>query len=102
MLFHVDMIYLAKQAKRNVEKNFAKEMRTVAKSNPERDFFNFMSKRRKYAAVFYSLSSEQEHFTHGMYIRALIRPSGEKIEPIMFNDGMMQTFSGAVPTSTSR
>ena len=51
MLFHVDMIYLAKQAKRNVEKNFAKEMRTVAKSNPERDFFNFMSKRRKYAAV---------------------------------------------------
>ena len=26
-------------------------MRTVAKSNPERDFFSFMSKRRKYADV---------------------------------------------------
>ena len=32
-------------------KKFAKEMRTIAKSNPERDFFSFMSKRRKYAYV---------------------------------------------------
>ena len=46
MLFHVDMIYLAKQAKRDVEKNFA-----LTKSNPERDFFSFMSKQRKYAYV---------------------------------------------------
>ena len=50
MLFHVDMIYLAKQAKRDVEKSFA-EMRTVTKSNSEWDFFSFMSKRRKYADV---------------------------------------------------
>ena len=35
MLFHVDMIYLGKQAKRGVEKSF--EMRTVTKSNTERD-----------------------------------------------------------------
>ena len=49
MLFHVDMIYLAKQAKCDVEKAF--EMRTVTKSNPELDFFSFMPKRRKYADV---------------------------------------------------
>ena len=47
MLFHVDMIYLAKQAKRGVEKKAL----FVTKSNPERDFFRFMSKRRKYANV---------------------------------------------------
>ena len=34
MLFHVDMIYLAKQAKRDVEKSF--EMRTETKSNNDR------------------------------------------------------------------
>ena len=46
MLFHVDMICLGKQAKRDVEKSFA-----LTKSNPERDFFSFMSKRRKYTDV---------------------------------------------------
>ena len=51
MLFHVDMIYLAKQAKRDVEKSFYSEMRTVTNSNPVRDFFSFMSKRRKFADV---------------------------------------------------
>ena len=51
MLFHVDVIYLAKQAKRDVEKKLCFEMRTVTKSNPEQDFFSFMSKRRKYADV---------------------------------------------------
>ena len=51
MLIHEDMIYLAKQAKRDVEKKLCFEMRTVLKSNLERDFFNFMSKRRKYADV---------------------------------------------------
>ena len=51
MLFHVDMIYLAKEAKRDVEKKLCFEMRTVSKSNPERDFFSFMSKPRKYADV---------------------------------------------------
>ena len=45
------MIYLAKQAKRNVEKKLCFDMRTVIKSNQERDFFSFMSKRRKYADV---------------------------------------------------
>ena len=50
MLFHVDMIYLAKQAKRDFEKSFF-EVKTVTKSNPEWDFFSFMSKRRKYSDV---------------------------------------------------
>ena len=39
----------AKQTKRYVEKKLCFEMRTVTRSNPERDFFTFMSKRRKYA-----------------------------------------------------
>ena len=51
MQFHEDMIDLAKQAKRDVEKKLCFEMRTVTNSNPERDFFSFMSKRRKYAYV---------------------------------------------------
>ena len=32
MLFHVDMIYIAKQAKRDVEKKLCFEIRTVTKS----------------------------------------------------------------------
>ena len=51
MLFQVDMIYLAKQAKRDVEKKLCFEMRTITISNQERDFFSFVSKRRKYADV---------------------------------------------------
>ena len=41
MLFHVDMSYLVKQAKCDVEKKLYFEMRTVTKSNPEQDFFSF-------------------------------------------------------------
>ena len=50
-------------------------MRTVTKSNPERDFFSFMSKRRKLCKCFASFSSEQAHFTHGMYITNSSYPS---------------------------
>ena len=63
MLFHVDMIYLAKQAKRDVETNLCFEMRTVTKSNPELDFFSFMPR----------FSLEQAYFTHGMCKTAFIR-----------------------------
>ena len=59
MLFHVDMIYLAKQAKRDVEKKLCFEMRTVTKSNQELDFFNFMPKRRKYVDVFEVLAQNK-------------------------------------------
>ena len=59
MLFHVDMIYLAKQAKRDVEKKLCFEMRTVTKSNPERDFFSFISKRRKGADVLLVLAQNK-------------------------------------------
>ena len=73
MLFHVDMIYLAKYAKCDVEKKLCFETRTVTKSNTGRDFFSFMSKRRKYADVLPVLAQKQEHFTHDMYMTALIR-----------------------------
>ena len=46
-------------------------MRTVTKSNTKRDFFSFMSKRRKHADVLPVLA--QEHFTYGMYMTVLIR-----------------------------
>ena len=51
MLFYLGMIYLAKQAKCDFEKKLYFEMRTVTKSNTERDFFSFLSKRRKYADI---------------------------------------------------
>ena len=60
MLFHVDMIYLAIQAKRDVEKKLCFEMRTVTKSDTERDFFSFMSKRRKYADVLPVLAQNKD------------------------------------------
>ena len=51
------------------------EMKTVTKSNPERDFFSLMSKRRKYANVLPVLTQNKSIFTHDMYITALIRTS---------------------------
>ena len=75
MLFHVDMIYLAEQAKRDVEKSCF-EMRTVTKSNHERYFFSYMSKRRKYADVLLVLA-QNKSILH-MYIISLIRPSDVK------------------------
>ena len=71
MLFHEDMIYLSKQAKGDVEKKLCFEMRTVTKSNPELGFFSFV-KTKKVCRCFASFSSEKEHFTYGMYIRAII------------------------------
>ena len=38
-------------------------MRTVTKSNPERDFFSFMSKRRKYANVLPVLAQNKRIYT---------------------------------------
>ena len=73
MLFLVDVIYLAKQAKRDVEKKLCFEVRTVTKSNPERDFFSFMSKRGKYADVLPVLAQKKS-----ILLTALIRPSDVK------------------------
>ena len=62
MLFHVDMIYLAKQAKRDVKKAlFLDENRNQL--NPEQAFFSFMSKRRKYANVLPVLA-QNKHILH--------------------------------------
>ena len=62
-------------------------MRIVTKSNTERDFFIFM-RTKKVCRCFGSLSSEQEQFTHGMYMTALIGSLDvKKIEPIMFYEG---------------
>ena len=77
MLFHVDMIYLAKQAKHDVEKKLYFEMRTVTTNQiePRTGFLQFYVKMKKVCRCFANFSSEQEHFKHGMYITALIRAS---------------------------
>ena len=77
MIFNVDMIYLAKQAKRGVEKAmFVDENRNQIE--PRTRFLQFYVKTKKVCKCFASFSSEQAHFTHGMYITALIRPSHVK------------------------
>ena len=49
---------------------------------------------KKVCRCFASFSSEQEHFTHGMYMKALIRSSGvKKFEPIMFYEGNFGIYS---------
>ena len=66
-------------------------------------FLQFYVKTKKVCRCFASFSAEHEHFTHGMYITVLIRPSDvKKIEPIMYYEGMMPTFSGAGAPSPSR
>ena len=42
---------------------------------PRTGFLLFYVKRKKVCKCFASFSSEQAHFTHDMYITALIRPS---------------------------
>ena len=42
------------------------------------EFLQFYVKSKKVCRCFSSFSSEQEHFTHGMFITALIRPSDVK------------------------
>ena len=52
-------------------------------------FLQFYVKTKKVCRCFASFSPEQEHFTHGMYMTALIRSSDvKKIEPIMFYEGI--------------
>ena len=60
MLFHVDMIYLAKQAKRGVEKAlFVDENRNQIE--PGMGFLQFYVKTKKVCKCFASFSSEQAH-----------------------------------------
>ena len=47
---------------------------------PRTGFLQFYVKTKNLA----SFSSEQEHFTYGICMTALIRPSDVEIEPIMF------------------
>ena len=56
------------------------EMRTVTKSNTERDFFSFMSKRRKYADVLPLLAQNKSslHMACTLYMKALTRSSDVK------------------------
>ena len=76
MLFHVDMIYLAKQGKRDVEKSFALIlMKTVNQIKPRTGFLKFYDKTKKLSRCFASFSLGPEQFTHGIYITVLICPT---------------------------
>ena len=58
---------------------------------PRTGFLQFYvkTKFKKICRCFASFCSEHEHFTHGMYMTALICPSDvKKIEPIMFYEGI--------------
>ena len=82
MLFHVDMIYLAKQAKGDVEKSLLWD-ENLNQFEPRTGFLQFYVKTKKVYRCFANFSSEQEHFTHGMYMTALIcRSDVKKIELI--------------------
>ena len=60
---------------------------------PRTGFLLFYVKTKKLCKCFASFSSEQAHFTHGMYITAFIPPSHvKKIEPIMFYKELCQSF----------
>ena len=69
-----------------------------SQNEPRMGFLQFYVKTKKVCKCFASFSSEQAHFTHDMYITALIRPSHVKNEPIMFYKKLCQ-FSGAVGPS---
>ena len=76
-------------------------MRTVTKSN-RTGFLQFYVKTKKVCRCFASFNSEQEHFTHDMFITAIICPSDvKKIEPIMYYEGMLTKFTGAVAPTPS-
>ena len=63
---------------------------------PRTGFLQFYVKTKKVCKCFASFSSEQAHFTHGMYITALIRPSHvTKIELIMFYKELCQSFQAS-------
>ena len=73
MLFDVDMITLLNRLNALLEKALSRnqiEHRT--------GFLQFYVKTKKVCRCFASFSSEQEHFTHCMYMTALIRSSDVK------------------------
>ena len=72
----------------------------VDENRNQTGFLQFYVKTQKMCKCFASFSSEQAHFTHGMYITALICPSHvKKIKPILFYKELCQSFSGAVGPS---
>ena len=77
-------------------------MRTVTNSNPVRDFFSFMSKRRKFADVLPVLAQSMSILTWHAHNNPYSSFGRKKIEPIMYYEGMMPTFSGAEAPSPSR
>ena len=63
-------------------------MRTVPNLN-QNEIASVLCQRKKVCRCFASFSSEQEHYTHGMYMRALICASDvKKIELIMFYEAI--------------
>ena len=70
-------------------------MRTVTKLNTERDFFSFMSKRRKYADVLPVLAQNKS------ILHMACSVGHKKIEPIMYYEGILPNFLGVVAPTPS-
>ena len=60
MLFHVDMIYLAKQAKCDVEKGFALKQETQP-NQTQNGISSVLCQNEESMQIFASFSSEQEY-----------------------------------------
>ena len=89
MLFHVDMIYLAKQVKRDVErKKLCFEIRTVTISNLIRDLFSFMSKIINYEDVLPVLAQRRAFYTPHVHESTYSSFGRKKIKQIMFYEGL--------------
>ena len=63
-------------------------MRTVTKSNHERDFFSFMSKLRKYADILLVLAQNKSILHMPCIWQPLFVLWRKKIEPFMFHEGI--------------
>ena len=102
MLFHVDMIYLAKQAKLDVEKALLRDENSN-QIEPRTGFLQFYVKTKKVCRCFASFSSEQEHFTHGLCLTAPMHPSVvKKSNRSCSVKEKMSKFSGAASPWPSR
>ena len=55
---------------------------------PRTGFLQFYVKTKKVCRCFARFSSEQEHFTHGMYMTALICPLDVKNRMVVFYEGI--------------
>ena len=101
MLFYVDMIYLAKQAKLDVEKSFA--LRCGPKPNrTQNGISSVLCQIYESMQMFCQFKLRTRAFyTWHVHNSTYSSFGSKKIEPIMYYEGMLPKFSGAVAPTPS-